>query len=345
MKKIYLITGGFGHLGYNLVSMLLKTGDEIRVFENSETNIFAGTGVKLVAGDIRKKEDVERLFEGLSEYDGVFVIHCAGIVSIASKYDRTVYDVNVTGTENIVDASLAHKVSRFVYVSSVHAITEKKSGKLISEIPVYEPDKVFGLYAKTKAEASNYVLEASRRGLNASVVNPSGIIGPGDRKIGHTTRLIVDYLRKRLISGVRGGYDFVDVRDVCDGIIRCLENGSSGESYILSGRYVSVKELLDTLHELTGQKKIRSYLPMWFIKPLAPLAETYYKLMGTKPLFTRYSLYTLRSNGAFSHEKASKELGYLPRDFIETLRDTVLWLEKNRIVPAKHRAKAVLSEP
>ncbi len=343
MKKIYLITGGFGHLGYNLVSMLLKKGAEIRVFENSETNVFAGTGVGLITGDIRRKEDIERLFEGLGEYDEVSVIHCAGIVSIASKYDRTVCDVNVTGTKNIVDASLAHKVSRFVYVSSVHAITEKKSGNLISEIPVYEPDKVFGLYAKTKAEASNYVLEASRRGLNASIVNPSGIIGPGDRKIGHTTRLIIDYLNKRLISGVRGGYDFVDVRDVCDGIVRCLENGKSGESYILSGRYVSVKELLDSLHDLTGQKKIRSYLPMWFIKPLAPFAEMYYKIMKTKPLFTRYSLYTLRSNGNFSHEKAFRELGYLPRDFMETLRDTVLWLEKNGFIPMKYRAKAILS--
>lgn len=342
MKKVYLITGGFGHLGYNLVSMLLKTGDEIRVFENSETNLFAGTGVGLVSGDIRRKEDIERLFEGVSECE-VSVIHCAGIVSIASKYDQTVYDVNVTGTKNMVDASLAHGVSRFIYVSSVHAITEKKRGELISEIPVYEPDKVFGLYAKTKAEASNYVLKASRRGLNASIVNPSGMIGPGDRKIGHTTRLIVDYLRKRLISGVRGGYDFVDVRDVCDGIIRCLENGNSGESYILSGHYISVKELLDTLHNMTGQKKIRSYLPMWFIEPLAPLAEAYYKIMRTKPLFTRYSLYTLRSNGAFSHEKASRELGYLPRGFTETLRDTVLWLEKEGLVPMKYRAKAVLS--
>lgn len=342
MKTVYLITGGFGHLGSNLVSMLLDTDAEIRVFDVSESKEFAGTGVRLVTGDIRKEEDVKRLFEGL-EGCRINVIHCAGIVSIASRYDQNVYDVNVIGTKNLVEASLAHHVSRFIYVSSVHAITEKQAGEVMSEIPFYEPDKVYGLYAKTKAEAGNYVLQAVGRGLNASIVNPSGMIGPGDIKIGHTTRLIVDYLRRRLTSGVRGGYDFVDVRDVCRGILQCVEKGECGESYILSGRFVSVKELLDTLHELTGQRKIRSYLPMWFIRPLAPLAELYYKLVHTKPLFTRYSLYTLRSNALFSHEKATRKLGYVPRDFRDTLCDTVKWVRDAGLVPLRHRRKAALS--
>ena len=124
----------------------------------------------------------------------------------------------------------------------------------------------------------------------------------------------------------------MDVRDVAAGILACCENGRAGQCYILSGAYVQVKDLLFTLHELTGKRAIKTILPRWFAKMTAPLAELYYKILRQPPLYTSYSLYTLSANAQFSHEKASMELGYRPRPLEETLCDTAKWLkEHNRI--------------
>lgn len=259
----------------------------------------------------------------------LIVIHCAGIVSITTKYQQKLYDVNVTGTKNIVDLSQKYKVEKLVYVSSVHAIPEKEEGQIVHEVTEFNPDDVVGLYAKTKAEATSYVLDAAKNGLNASVVHPSGIAGPFDYGRGHMTALVIDYCKGRLTSGVNGGYDFVDVRDVAGGIIACCERGARGESYILSNKFFPIKEILYMLHEITGRKEIKRFLPFWFLKLIAPIAETYYKILKRPPLFTPYSVYTLNTNAHFSNKKAKKDLGYSTRDMKQTLTDTIYWLKEN----------------
>ncbi len=255
------------------------------------------------------------------------VIHCAGIISIAGAFDQRVVDVNVGGTKNILDECLERGVARLVYVSSVHAIPEGNGKEQIVEIKDFAPEKVRGLYAKTKSMATALVMQAQKLGLDAVIVHPSGIIGPGDYAGGHMTQLVEDYLNGALSACVAGGYDFVDVRDVADGIVAAALKGRRGEGYILSNRFVSVKELLTTLQEITGLQKIRCQLPRWFVNMVAPLAEGYYKLRKAKPLFTRYSVSTLVSNANISHAKAAAELGYAPRDIRETIRDTVEFLK------------------
>ena len=141
------------------------------------------------------------------------------------------------------------------------------------------------------------------------------------------TQLVIDFYKSRLTAGVRGGYDFVDVRDVADGIISCCEKGLPGECFILSNRYFKVTELFEMFHEITGKKRIKTIIPMWLAKSTAPLSELYYKILQQPPLYTSYSLYTLSSNALFSHEKATQELGYRNRPFKETLSDTIDWLK------------------
>jgi len=212
-------------------------------------------------------------------------------------------------------------------VSSVHAIPELTKGRTICEIDRFDPDKVKGFYAKTKAAATDIVLRAAKDGLDAVVVHPSGIMGPNDFALGYSTQLVLEYLSGGLVAGIKGGYDFVDVRDVAAGIISAAKRGRRGECYILSNTFISVRRMLDTLSDVSGMKKIKTMLPLWFIRPLAPLAELYYKILHKKPLFTGYSIYTLQSNANFSHEKATRELGYSTRDLRETLSDTVAFLK------------------
>lgn len=330
MQPLYLVTGAAGHLGNTVIQGLLKEGAAVRALvlphELEAARRILGTKPELIPGNVTDEKSLEPFFTN-PERAGLCVIHCAGVISITSSFDPLVYNVNVNGTRNIINLCKQHEVSKLVYISSVHAIPELPHGKVISEADKFSPDDVFGLYAKTKAEATQLVLEAANKGLNACIVHPAGIIGPYDFGNGHGTQIVLDYLEGRLNVCVQGGYDFVDVRDVADGILACCKNGKRGECYILSNNYYPVKEILDSLHEISDKRRIKTMLPLWLVRLFAPIAEIYYKLKKQTPLFTRYSIYTLQSNSLFSHDKATRELGYNPRPIKQTLLDTVQWLK------------------
>ena len=154
---------------------------------------------------------------------------------MAWEVEERVHRINVGGTRNIIDLCLEHDVRKLVYVSTVHAIPEKPHGQVISEVDNLDPALVEGSYAKTKAEATQMVLDSARqRGLHASCVHPSGLCGPGDMQGGYLTQMFVDYDQGHIPAGVKGGYSFADVRDVAAGIVACLEKGRDGTSYILA---------------------------------------------------------------------------------------------------------------
>ncbi|NMD37561.1 MAG: NAD-dependent epimerase/dehydratase family protein [Christensenellaceae bacterium] len=330
MKRVYIVTGANGFLGNNIIRKLAENKDnEIRalVLPQENTRPIEGLNCDIYLGDVTKPDSLNEIFNIDDSNAKLYVIHCAGIVYIKSKYNPIVYEVNVNGTKNIV-AKVLEKNAKLVYVSSVHAIEEKPDREIITEIKDFDVDKVEGQYAKTKAEAAKYVLEmVENNGLDACIVHPSGMIGPNDFTNGHMTQLMVDVANRRLAACVNGGYDFADVRDVAEGIISACEKGKKGECYILSNRYIEVKELLDIVCEVSNIKKINIILPMWFAKLTAPLAELYYSILKQPPLFTKYSLYTLCSNSNFSNKKAQQELGYTNRDLKETVVDTIKWLK------------------
>lgn len=331
MKKIYIITGANGFLGNNIIRKLLESDEcEVRalILPEDKTKSLEGLNCKIYKGDVTKKETLNEIFE-IKEPVELYVIHCAAIVYIKTKNNPKVYDVNVNGTKNIIQKVL-EKNAKLIYVSSVHAITEKPNNEIITEIKEFNREKVKGQYAKTKAEIASYVLEmVEKENLNACIVHPSGLIGPNDYSNTHLTQLIIDFAKGRLKACVKGGYDFVDVRDVTDGIISACTKGKKGECYILSNRYITIKELLDTVSEVRQTKKIKTILPMWLAKLTAPLSEIYYGILKQPPLYTKYSLYTLNSNSNFSKEKAIKELDYKNRELKETITDTITWLKEN----------------
>lgn len=334
-----IVTGANGFLGNHIVKKLVNKNDcEVRalVLPEDKINALEGLNCKIYKGDVTKKDSLNALFECEEQNAEVYVIHCAAIVYIKSKYDPKVYEVNVNGTKNVIEKVLEKK-AKLIYVSSVHAIPEKPKNEVITETKDFHPSQVKGQYAKTKAEIAEYILEmAEKKGLNVCIVHPSGMIGPNDFGNSHLTQLIIDFANGRLKACVKGGYDFVDVRDVADGIIHACYQGKRGECYILSNRYITIKELLDTISEVRNTKKIKTILPMWLAELTAPLSEIYYAILKQPPLYTKYSLYTLKSNANFSNEKAKKELGYKTRELKETIRDTIAWLkETNRIDPPK----------
>lgn len=321
----YIVTGAGGHLGSTILRLLKNEKVEvIGLLHHEEEPAVDSPNIRYKAGDVRRPETLEPLFTESKEQD-VVVIHTAGLISIAGHISPQLREVNVNGTANMLSLGKRYAVSRFIYVSSVHAIPELPVPQIIREVEQFSPELVSGGYAKTKAEASQLVLDAAARGFPAVVVHPSGIIGPYDAGHNHLTQLVMDYLRGKLPVCVNGGYDFVDVRDVARGCLLAAEKGRPGRCYILNGHYLSILELLTRAGRLAG-KKPPCIIPMSLAKLAAPAVQAVAQFQHRRPLYTHYSLHTLNSNSVFSRERGESELGYRSRKIDETIRDMVQWL-------------------
>ncbi|MGI5976378.1 MAG: NAD-dependent epimerase/dehydratase family protein [Candidatus Limivicinus sp.] len=344
MSKTYIITGAMGHLGNTLIRMISGNGDRIFGLIQRDRKQQELPNVRYFKGDVRDIDSMRPIFEAASGGE-FYVIHTAGIIDISKDVSPLIKDVNINGTKNIISLCREYGAKRLLYVSSVHAIPEKENYGVITEQDSFSPDDVVGAYACTKAEATQAVLDAGRAGLDIVVVHPSGIIGPYDRSNNHLVQMISEYIKGSLPACVKGGYDFVDVRDVAKGCLLALQKGKPGSCYILSNRHYEIKEILNMVRsEKAGHRIV--VLPMWMAEMFSPLMQGIAKLKKVRPLYTRYSLYALKSNDRFSHDKATKELGYSPRDMRETIRDTVKWyrsLHPQKIRTKKRRGRAALS--
>lgn len=338
-NSIYLVTGANGHLGSTIIRFLSKKKVMIRglllpdTLTEAEAKNPGNEWLSYWIGDVCKPETLEDFFtvpKGMEPY----VIHAAGIVDITEKVTPLLYEVNVNGTRNIIQCCQRYCVKRLLYVSSVHAIPVKQDFKVIREINFFSPELVDGAYAKTKAEATQAVLDAVHNGLDAVIVHPSGIIGPFDTSGNHLVQLVERFASGKLPACVHGGYDFVDVRDVALGCINALEKGKTGGCYILSNRHYEIRDLLLMTGRFSGPKSVMT-LPVWIAKipTFFGKFKTFFKksnFSNKKSLFTAYSLSTLKSNDRFSHDKATSELNYRPRDILLTLRDTVHYYRKKQ---------------
>lgn len=329
MEKTYLVTGACGHLGGTLVRLLERTGAQVRGLRLPSEQARDRAHVTYYPGDVRDRDSLRPLFRGLAGRE-VVVFHTAAIVDISGEVTPQMRDVNVNGTKNILALCREYGVKRLVYVSSVHAIPEKDGCAVLREVDRFSPQQVTGGYAKTKAEATQAVLDAAAQGLDAVVVHPSGILGPFDGTGNHLVQLVKEYAGGKLPACVKGGYDFVDVRDAAAGCLAAAEKGRSGQCYILSNRHYEVKEVLAMAKTLCHGRRL-PVLPMWMAQAAEPLLGWVARVKKQRPLYTKYSLYTLRSNDRFDHGKATAELGYRPRDLRQTVRDTLRWLAKKPV--------------
>lgn len=263
-----------------------------------------------------------------------YVFHTAGVISISRGDWDKLYRVNVVGTRNVVEACLELKVRRLVFTSSVHAFKESKKGTPITEDLPLSP--LYGDYAKSKAMATEEVIKGIKRGLDAVIVAPTGIIGPYDYKVSEMGTLIVNYMKSKMFFYVHGAYDFVDVRDVAQGEILAMEKGKTGEIYILSGDLIAIEEILNTLREISQKKILHICMPMFLAQFASLFTPTVARITKEKPLFTAYSLQVIQSNSLVSSKKAEEELGYKTRPIKESLRDSYLWFhEQNMLISTK----------
>jgi dihydroflavonol-4-reductase len=317
------ITGATGHLGNVLTRELLRRGKRVRVLVEPSDDLrpLSGLPIEIVRGDVLRKETLTGAVSGVD-----LVFHMAGVVSISSLDVNLVRTVNVDGTRNVVEAARRAGVRRLVYTSSVHALTEPGKGGVLTEEAGYDPALAPGDYGKAKAEASRIVLEAVKGGLDAVIVNPVAVLGPYDYRLSEMGELIRMFAGSGVPAGVDGRYDFVDVRDVAAGHILAAEKGRTGESYLLSGARMTVREVMRILAEEAGARPPRVFLPLPVAAAIAAFAPIFEKVTGRRALLTPYSVHTISIDFETRDRKAREELGYASTPVEQSLRDAWRWM-------------------
>ena len=248
--------------------------------------------ITLIEEDVSRGQEVKAFMsEVITKDDNEYV---------KIKIDDDSYYVD---SDNLVDKKEDVVLEKEVYVRTASSILEST-----------EEPKILGLANKGDK-------------LEIIVTQPSGVIGPYEYIISNLGQLIIDCANKKIGAYIEGGYNFVDVRDVVDGLIKAGEKGRNGECYILSGQFVSIKQLMQYVQDITGVEAPKFKIARWFAYATGFLSELYYKIAKEKPLFTSYAVYTTGTNSNFSNEKAIKELGYKVTDIKDTIRDTVYWFE------------------
>ena len=322
-----LVTGATGHIGNVLVRELLRRGERVRALVRPGKLPLAleGLGVEIAPGDVLDLDSLVRAMQGVE-----VVYHLAARISLTTGPDPETERVNYAGTRNVITAAWRSQIRRLVYASSIYALRKPSNGAWIDETQPFDADGCQGAYDHSKALASLEVQKAAAEGLDAVIVCPTAVAGPYDFHASDAWRAIRLYMRPGLKFYVEGAYDFVDVRDAAQGFILAAEKGRSGETYILSGDRLMVREVVQTVWEAAGCWYPSIKIPLWLAYFVADLMPFYTDLTGVQPFFTRYSLEAVCSNSRISHAKAGRELGFQPRPARQAIVDSVRWIRAQR---------------
>lgn len=333
-KKLNVVTGGKGYVGFALVKELEARGEKMRLLLRTDSPYFDGIECEKFMGDVTNPEQLEKAFEGADT-----VYHVAGIVDITGTKDKQVWNVNYEGTKNVVDACKKCGVKTLVYCSSVDAIPASEDMNVIREIKHFDPDLLEGAYAKSKAAATQFVLDSADENLKVCVVHPSCCIGPYDNNNTSSVGTMLNLFVKGLFPVTMnfGGYNFVDVRDVAKGMVAAAEKGRNGQCYILSGYAHTLDEFIKTLAFVCDKRPPKIKLRKSMLMRLLPEIEKVFDALKLPPLLNEYSIRKLCENCNFSCFKAKMELGYSPMTLEESLADTVKWMGERDVAEEQRK--------
>ena len=312
-----VVTGGAGHLGTDLVASLRDGGHDVRVVDLREPATALALGATWVRADVRDATAMRATFDGAA-----VVYHLAGVISVVGGLGGLVESVNVGGSRTVAEAALAAGVGRLVHCSSVHAFDLAASvGRTVDESTARCAGRRDAVYDRSKAAGEAEVRRVIERGLDAVVVNPTGVIGPRDEAPSRMGSVMLALWRRRMPALVGGGFDWVDVRDVTSAMLAAARRGRTGESYLLPGHAAAVPELAELARRCSHVDVARRVAPLWAVGLTAPAATLLARRTGNPLLPTREALRALRSFPRVDGSKAARELGHHPRPLSETITD------------------------
>ena len=320
-----LVTGATGFLGQHLCQQLLQQGWQVfALCRNAAKAKSLPEGVHIVMGDILS---VDKL-EGLMPDDLDVLFHTAASTNTWFKNNAMQTETNLVGTQNMLDIAVKHKVMRFVHISSVVVFGIHTQLKNIEETMHKAGAESFINYVKTKTASEKLVLAC--HDLDAVIINPTHIVGPGDRH--NWARLIKMIAGQKLPSIPNGAGSFVDVRDVAAGIIGAYHHGKKGENYLLGGTDLNFKQFVYKVAAKLNVKPTKIQLPTGLLMLLARIKNLLSIVTNNEPDITPESVTLISDLYACDASKARKELNYQTRDFETTIDETIAFLRKENII-------------
>lgn len=309
-----LVTGGAGLLGRELISQLLQQGKQVTaIYNHTPITGFNEKNIRLVQCNILDVIGLEEVMQGIDE-----LYHCAGKVSFAPKETAELFKVNVEGTANVVNAALNAGVKKMVHVSSVAALGRIREDEPITEVMQWTEETSNSRYGQSKYLGELEVWRGIAEGLDAVIVNPALVMGPGNWDESSTE--IFKNIYKESPWFTDGSTGFVDVRDVATAMIALMESGISAERFILSAENRSFREVFhkiaDNFKKKRPSKKVTPLLAaiVWRWEAIKS------KLTGIRPLITKETAATALAKVRFDN---SKLLQFLPSFKYRSLEDTI----------------------
>jgi len=323
------VTGATGFIGASLVRELLKEGYRVRALArpNSDRRNLKGLDLEICEGDLRDRKSLE---EGMKGCDILF--HAAADYRLWTRKPAVMYEINVDGTRNILEAALSQGVSRVVYTSSVGTLGNPGNGIAGDETTPVTLADMAGHYKKSKFLAEREAESFLKRGLPLVIVNPSTPVGMLDIKPTPTGRIIVDFLNRKMPAYLDTGLNIIDVEDCARGHVLAAVKGRIGEKYILGNENLTLQRIFAMLEEITGLPAPRVKLPYTPILIAAYINEGISRCTGKEPLIPLAGVQMARKFMFFDATKAVRELGLPQRSAGEALRKAVTWFRENGYV-------------
>ena len=320
------VTGGTGFVGAHVVRALIERGERVRCLvrgASSRSNL-EGLPVEIVTGDLTDLDSLREAMRGVRR-----VYHCAADYRLYAADPTELYETNVEGTRNVLRSAQEVAAEKVVYTSSVGALAVSRNSTPQDEQSPVELADVTGHYKRSKFLAERVAEEWAANGLPVVIVNPSTPIGELDVKPTPTGKIIVDFLKRKMLATVDTGLNLVDVRDVAEGHLLAAERGKVGQKYILGNQNLTLRDMFVLLSSITGIPAPRLNLPHWIPLTYARVNTAYARLRGRTPSVPIEGVKMSRYKMFFNCEKAVAELGVSQTPIEYALQRAVDWFQEN----------------
>lgn len=329
-----LVTGAAGFLGSHVARQLVARGVNVRVLmrASSTNRAIADLPLEYVTGDLRDAASLDRAMNGVKR-----VFHVAADYRLWAKRSQEIYDSNVGGTKNLLDAARRAGIEQLIYTSTVATIAVDRP-QMPNEFTDTKLEEMIGHYKRSKWMAEQEVLSAAKSGLPVIVAMPTTPVGPWDWKPTPTGKIILDFLNGKMPGYVETGLNFVGVEECAAGHLLVAEKGKIGERYLLGAENLTLKQVLDTLAKITGLPKVKMKIPHGLALGVAYAETAFSRLIRREPHIPVEGVKIAQHMMFVDASRAQKELGFQPEPVAAALERAVRWYEGNGYV-AKGRMK------
>lgn len=311
-----LVTGGTGFIGQGIVRMLREKGEAVRVFD---IQTHSDPSIESIVGDLRDKYAVMNAIKGATT-----VYHCASLIHVGAGRPQAVYDINVTGTENVIGACVAHGVRKLIYTSSADAVFGDGSGYAnLTDESIPYPTKHLSFYGETKSLAEQMVLKANgKQGLLTCAIRPLGVYGEGDR---NQAPILLDIMRSKRLIRIGDG-SAISLQGYVDNVVHAHWLASErltpnspvcGQTYFVGdGAPQNFFDFYAEILTCAGIDFTIQQIPEGLARILAKVSDWLWLALPEgwmkKPLLNEHAVLSVINSFNFSLEKARRELNYAP---------------------------------